>query len=416
MMRFFYAPLLVAMMCSAQGLAQNTTVTDGVFAVVNDQVILQSELDQTVAALNARYKATGQQPSHRLQEEAFELLVLRKLQLDVVRRAGLSINEPAIEAQLAQIAKEQGFTTVNALRDALEHEKKGSYSTLRQNLIDEMAVAALQEHELGTRISISEQEITEFLNSPNAQALNQDAYRTWHLRVPYAKDRQLSEQVATQVYQALQSGQHLNDVLTTSHPLQVQGVDSGYNGLMQLPQALQSVIGGLSVGEVVSFATAGGIDVIKLIDRRPAQVLMPQWQVSHILVKTDDPEATTKIAELADALKNGADFASLAKRHSDDTASALNGGDLGWVGEQQMVPVFEEVMKKTPKGTVSAPFASQFGWHILKVNDLRQHDVTDQYKKAAARQILFERRAPKVQEDWLHELKQNAYIHQTNPN
>lgn len=408
-MRFFCVPVLVALLCASQVQAG---VSDGVFAKVNEQVILKSELERTKTALNERYSAQGQKVSaERLQAEAFELLLLRKLQLGIIQRAGVSINETAVTEQLTAIAKEQGFTTLQAFKDSLETANKGSYDTLRQELIDEMALGVLQEHELGNRVNISDQDINAFLRTPEGQALDQNEYRTWHLRVPYIDDKARTEQAAAQVQQALMTNQSLEAALAVAYPKQIQGVDSGYHLPQGLPKALAPIITRLGVGEVVAFAGAEGIDVIKLVDKRQAKVLMPKWQASHILIKADNKDADKQIAEIYNALAKGADFASLARTYSQDTVSALSGGSLGWVEEGQMVPAFERVMKQTQKGQISTPFTTQFGYHILKINDLQQQDVTEQYRRATARQVLFEKNAPKAQEDWLQELKQNAYIH-----
>ncbi|MDO4897632.1 MAG: peptidylprolyl isomerase [Moraxella sp.] len=143
-------------------------------------------------------------------------------------------------------------------------------------------------------------------------------------------------------------------------------------------------------------------------------VLIPEWQTSHILAKIDDGHSPAmseqKIKALYTQLQQGADFQRLATTYSDDVGSATQNGSLGWVGEGQMVPEFEAVMKNTEVGDFSTPFRSQFGWHILKVNNIRQKDVTQENRRMNAREILFNRLAPQAEEDWLQELRAGAYI------
>lgn len=145
------------------------------------------------------------------------------------------------------------------------------------------------------------------------------------------------------------------------------------------------------------------------------QTLIPEWQTSHILAQVDnnrtDAMAQQKINALYNQLQQGADFANLAATYSDDTGSATQKGSLGWVSEGQMVPEFETVMKNTETGDYSTPFRSQFGWHILKIDNQRQRDITEQKRADTAREILFNRMATQAEEDWVQELKAGAYIH-----
>lgn len=145
------------------------------------------------------------------------------------------------------------------------------------------------------------------------------------------------------------------------------------------------------------------------------QTLIPEWQTSHILAQVDnnrtDAMAQQKINALYTQLQQGADFANLAATYSDDTGSATQKGNLGWVSEGQMVPEFETVMKNTETGDYSTPFRSQFGWHILKIDNKRQRDITEQKRADTAREILFNRMATQAEEDWVQELKAGAYIH-----
>lgn len=144
------------------------------------------------------------------------------------------------------------------------------------------------------------------------------------------------------------------------------------------------------------------------------KTLIPEWQTSHILASIDathtEAMAEQKINTLYAQLQQGADFKNLAATYSDDLGSATQNGSLGWVSEGQMVKEFENVMKNTEKGDFSAPFRSQFGWHILKIDNTRERDVSDQQRKNTAREVLFGRMAPQAEEDWIQELRAAAYI------
>ena len=143
-------------------------------------------------------------------------------------------------------------------------------------------------------------------------------------------------------------------------------------------------------------------------------MIIPQWRVRHILVKPDSIQgsaiAEQEINDLYEQLRRDADFASLASTYSDDTGSAGRGGNLDWVSEGQMVPEFEAMMKRTAVGDYSTPFQSQYGWHILQVEDTRQQDVSDTVRRNMAREVVDQRLAPQAQEDWLQELRASSYV------
>lgn len=404
------------------------TAQDGIIATVNEEIILKSELEAAMTALAAQYREQNQPiNSAVLANQALDLLITRKLQLGIIKRAGITPNDAIINRQLLAIANQQGFDDLASFAEDMDKKAAGSYAALRNELIEAAAMEALWQHQLNNRVKISEQEIDAFLASPDGQALSQDEYRTIHVRIPYlddpsrlsAEQREAAMQTANRLKQALQSGQNLQaamDGARGSYAAELQGADTGFNPASRLPRELARTITTLDVGDVSEpIVTEFGVDVIMLADKRTGgAVILPEWNTSHILVRVDTSQtpaiAEQKINEIYTALQQGQSFEELAATYSDDAGSASQQGNLGWVGEEQMVPQFEQVMKNTEKGDYSTPFTTQFGYHILKVNDLRQRDVTEQYRRAQAEQILISRLAPQAQEDWIAELKAAAYI------
>ena len=404
--------------------------TDGIIALVNDNAILKSDLVAAIAQTQARAKAAGEPiaNSAQLQSEVLNALILRELQLSLIKRVGLNPDEAAINKRLEQIAQAEGLNSIGALQQRLDSSQAGSYAALRAQLIEDAAIQALQQRQITNRVRISEQDIDAFLASPEAKRLNQSEYQTVHVRVPYMDDySRLSE---AQRNDALKVAQNLRTRLLVpnvdvaaaisasqgSYPIPLQGGDMGFHKAAALPTELSSEITKLEVGAVSApLITPEGIDIIKLANKKASDtMLVPQWNTSHILVKVDelqtDALAEQKINDLYSQLRNGADFASLASTYSDDPGSAGRGGDLDWVGEDQMIGPFEAMMKNTAVGDYSAPFKTQFGWHILKVEGKRQQDVSDEYRRTMARQALYQRLAPQAKEDWLQELRAGAYI------
>ena len=404
--------------------------TDGIIALVNENAILKSDLIAAIAQTQARAKAAGEPISNsaQLQSEVLNALILRELQLSLIKRVGLNPDEASINKRLEQIAKAEGLNSIAALQQRLDSAQSGSYATLRAQLIEDAAIQALQQRQITNRVRISEQDIDAFLASPEAKRLNQSEYQTVHVRVPYMDDySRLSE---AQRNDALKVAQKLRTRLLVpnvnvaeaiaasqgSYPIPLQGGDMGFHKAAALPTELSSEITKLEVGAVSApLVTPEGIDIIKLANKKASDtMLVPQWNTRHILVKVDelqtDALAEQKINDLYSQLRNGAAFDSLASTYSDDPGSAGRGGDLDWVGEDQMIAPFEAMMKNTAVGDYSAPFKTQFGWHILKVEGKRQQDVSDEYRRTMARQALYQRLAPQAKEDWLQELRAGAYI------
>ncbi len=406
------------------------TSSDGIIALVNDNAILKSDLITAITQTQARAQAAGQPiaNSPQLQSEVLNGLIQRELQLSLVNRLGLQPDDAAINQRLAQIAQGEGVNSLAALQQKLDASQPGSYSALRAKLIEDASIQALQQRQISSRVRISEQDIDAFLSSPEAKRLNQNEYQTIHVRVPYMDDySRLSE---AQRQQALAVAKTLRTRLLEpnvdveaavsatqgNYPIPLQGGDMGFHKASSLPTELSSQITKLAVGEVSEpLITPEGIDIVKLANKNSSdKKIVPQWNARHILVKVDelqtDSLAEQKINDLYEQLRQGADFASLASTYSDDPGSAGRGGDLSWVSEGDMVGPFEAIMKSTTVGDYSAPFKSQFGWHILKVDDQRQQDVSDEYRRDMARQALFQRSAPQATEDWLQELRAGAYI------
>lgn len=419
----------------AVGQTSNTRLTpanstDGIIALVNDNAILKSDLIDAITQTQARAQAAGEPiaNSAQLQSEVLNALILRELQLSLVNRVGLKPDEAAINQRLAQIAKSEGLDNIAALQQRLDANQAGSYAALRSQLMEDAAIQSLQQRQISSRVRISEQDIDAFLSSPEAKRLNQSEYQTIHVRVPYVDDySRLSE---AQRNEALKVAQTLRTRLQApnvdveaavaaaqgSYPMPLQGGDMGFHKAAALPTELSNEITKLEVGAVSApLVTPEGIDIIKLANKKASNtMIIPQWHTRHILVKVDelqtDALAEQKINDLYNQLRTGADFADLASTYSDDPGSAGRGGDLDWVSEEDMIGPFEAVMKNTTVGDYSAPFKTQFGWHILKVEGKREQDVSDQYRRNMARQALYQRLAPQAQEDWLQELRAGAYI------
>ena len=406
-------------------------VIDGVIAIVNDTPILRSQLDRAVAQASAQLQAQNKPvpPAQQLYPQVLDQLITKQIQLDIIKRQGLQAEENAVNAALTNLAQQNGVASLAEFQQKLDAQRAGSYQALRQKVSEDLAIQTLQQQQLASRIKISDQDVDNFLKSPESNALEKSQYRTLHIRVPFEADatgktsdkqKKQALTVATQIAKNLQAeNANIEQIMTdaqTNYNAQIQGGDMGYHVAAELPTELSKNITALEVGQVTNpIATAEGYNVIKLVDKRGGQQkIIDQWHTRHILISPSTvlpaDMAKQQIDTIYEKLRQGEDFATLASTYSKDPGSASNGGDLGWVSEGDMVPSFEAMMKKTSVNDYSVPFQTQFGWHIVKVDEKRQKDVSDVYRKNMAREILYQRMAPQALDDWMQDLRAQAYV------
>ena len=406
-------------------------IIDGVIAIVNDTPILRSQLDRAVAQASAQLQAQNKPvpPAQQLYPQVLDQLITKQIQLDIIKRQGLQAEENTVNAALTNLAQQNGVASLAEFQQKLDAQRAGSYQALRQKVSEDLAIQTLQQQQLASRIKISDQDVDNFLKSPESNALEKSQYRTLHIRVPFEADaagktsdkqKKQALTVATEIAKNLQAeNANIEQIMTdaqTNYNAQIQGGDMGYHVAAELPTELSKNITALEVGQVTNpIATAEGYNVIKLVDKRGGQQkIIDQWHARHILISPSTAlpadMAKQQIDTIYEKLRQGEDFATLANTYSKDPGSASNGGDLGWVSEGDMVPSFEAMMKKTSVNDYSVPFQSQFGWHIVKVDEKRQKDVSDVYRKSMAREVLYQRMVPQAIDDWMQELRAQAYV------
>lgn len=402
------------------------TPEDKIIVLVNDDLILQSELAQAVQQVLAQNNT--QASPEQIQNQVANNLILRKIQLSLAKRMGIKATNDAINKNLQKIAKAQGIDNLAEFQRQLDAQQAGQYAKLRNTIAENIAIEGLQQQQIANRVRVTDQDIENFLASPEAKQLNQSEYQTLHIRIPYTKEyallsdseKQQARQLAERLIYQLKTNpnqplERTIEIIQKDYPALIQGGDMGYHKASNLPLEMADIITKMQVGDISApIITPQGIDVVKLQNKRAQTLTIPQWKTRHILItpKTgeSDEMAHEKIKEIYQNLQQGQDFANLAATYSDDPSSAARGGDLDWVSENEMVPEFETIMKQTPIGTLSAPFKTQYGWHILTVDQTRQQDISEQYRKNLARELLYQRMAIQAQEDWLQELKAAAYI------
>lgn len=396
---------------------------DAIVAVVEDDVVLASELrgrfEQVVKSLKGQQ--TQMPPDDVIFSQIMERLIVESLQLQEAERRGVTIDDEALTRAMMSFAQGNNMT-LDQFRAALIQDGM-SYRGFREEIRGEMMISRLQRNLINRRIVISEQDLQGLLNSPFYKELFSDEYRVGHILISLderANDEVVlsAKQKADGIVADLRSGADFAQmaIQNSSSSTALEGGDLGWRRAAELPSLFAEKVLGMSVDETAApIQTIGAVHIIKLLERRGAGTQKEkQTLVRHILVKPSEirsPEETAALIEEVHAkVLAGEDFAELAKAYSEDPASALAGGELGWSTPDQFVGQFGTVMERTDLGATSDPFLSPFGWHLLQVMDRREEDMSDEAREDMAMEILHKRRFEEEQQEWLKELRDEAFV------
>lgn len=391
---------------------------DEIVAVVDNSVILRSDLDQSIAEITHQLQSKKQTvpPIEYLQQQALEQLITRQAQLEQVKRYNVKADEKSLNEAVLKVAKDSGSASLEAFQQKLDTIAPNTYSSLRARIADDIALQRLRQQLVTSRIQISDQDVKNFLSSPQGQAALGNQVHVLHVRVSGGEN---AVKVAEDVRKELATSNDAKAISTkfSTKDIKVDAADMGFRSLSDIPDELAARVSPLQVGQTTELISVrDGVHVLKLIERKASdqKAIVPQFQTRHILIQPSEvvsPEnAKQMIDSLYTRLQKGEDFAVIASTFSNDPGSAANGGSLGWVSPGVMVPEFEAKMKETPKGEISKPFQSQFGWHILQVTDTRQQDMTQEVQERMARQLLGERQFDTELDSWLREIRNNAFV------
>ncbi|MDF3031328.1 MAG: survival protein SurA [Moraxellaceae bacterium] len=423
------ALLLIALLLAAPLAEAAVTPVDTIAAVVDDSVIMKSEVDSRLADIEFQFQRRGSPlpPDEVLRKQVTEQLILETLQMNLATRAGIRIDDKELNGALEELAK-QGGLTLAAFKQKLDTTPGSSYAEVREQVKRELTINRLRQRRLQDRIRITDQDVQNFLRSPTGQAELAGEYRLGHILVALPEeatpqDIAAAEAKVKKAQEELAAGRDFGQVAATysSAETALKGGDIGWRKAAQLPTLFAAPAEKLQPGEVAGpIRTPGGFHLIKLLGKRGGEEMkVPQWHVQHILIKPNEilsvEDARQKLEDIRAKLLGGAKFSDLARTYSDDPGSARQGGDLGWVTAGEMVPEFDTRMRSAPLNQVSEVFQSQFGWHVLQVTETREHDVSEQYRANMARQALFARQYDEELASWLRELRNDAFVEIRNP-
>lgn len=408
-------PTLPAQAQSVDSAAQKPL--DRVVAIVDEDVILASELQEAITRARANLTRAKREipPEDQFRRQVFEQLVLESLQMQIATRVGARVSDSELNETLERIAG-QNKMTLEQFSQAMTQDGT-PYAEAREQLRRELLIQRVQQGSVSDRVQVTDQEIENFLNSAEGQARTAPQYHVQHALIPLTEksDPAQVQQFAEQLASRARAGEDFKRVMATPGPVKVESGDLGWRNVDSLPSLLTNVVPTLKAGDVSEpLRSASGYHVVKVVELRGKGEIIQQTKARHILLKPSAIRTETQCQQLAANLRQrvlaGEDFATLAKEFSEDIGSAMEGGELGWTTPGQLVGAFQKAMDTTAKGAISEPFKSRYGWHIVKVEDRRNQDVTDDMRRTMARNFLHEKKFQDELDAWLRRIRDEAFV------
>ena len=424
-MRVTLYPLILLLSSLLSGLATLAQATptdlDRIVAVVEDDIIMETELLSRAATIRMRMREQNQPmpPTNVLLEQVLERMIVESIELQMAERGGIRVNDNQINETLNNVARQNNMTA-NQFKESVVKEGI-SWPGLRDQIRRELTVNQLRQRRVASRIQVSQQDVNKFLESEMAKTNLAPDYRLGHILIQTNSSTNIeeAEKQAIKVYKQASEGANFGALAAqySSSETALSGGDLGWRKAAQLPTLFSETVLEMKQGEVATpIRNASGFHIIKVLEiRGGTEQFVKQTKPRHILIKPNEirseNESQKLINEIYDQLQEDkTQFETLAKTYSDDPGSALQGGELGWVNPGQMVPEFEERMNTLDEGAISEPFRSQFGWHVMEVLERRSQDMSEEFRRGRARQLLQRRKFDEELDGWLREIRQNAYV------
>jgi peptidyl-prolyl cis-trans isomerase SurA len=408
----------------ADELSSRGVLLDRVAAVVNDGIVLVSDLDRQQQLISDRLQQAGQQlpPANILRQQVLERLVMQEVQMQRADRLGLKVSDEMVNQALAEVATRNKIQ-FSDLPAALEAQGV-DYRSYREEVRREMTLNALRQRDVYSRIYVSPREVEQCFAKRKASPGDAVEYNLGHILVAVpatATPEQAEERVARAqgVYERARRGEDFAQLAISYSDAgtALEGGALGWRKGDQLPSFAADAIPRLQPGEVTEpIRTPSGLHLFKLIEARgvTGSTLVSQVHARHILMETnaieDDETVRQKLAQFRDRIEKGESFEALASVNSADPGSAAKGGDLGWVGPGTFVPAFEQQIDLLAANEISQPFKTQFGWHIVQLLGRRTYDATDDVIRNRCVAQLRESKADEETEIWMRRLRDEAFV------
>ncbi|MCW8875032.1 MAG: peptidylprolyl isomerase [Gammaproteobacteria bacterium] len=413
--------LLAGLLLSLPGQAEQAL--NRIVAVVNDGVVLQSQLDRRTDQIRQQLleRDTRLPPMDVLRKQVLERLILEEIQLQLAASMNIRIEDELLNANLRQMAEANNLDLAG-FRQALEAEGY-SFTEFRDEVRKQLIIARLHAQQVENRIQVSEQEIENLLTSQE-QGADDREYLLSHILVALpeaASPQQIQEAQARteRLLERLRAGEEFSQMAVAESDGQqaLEGGSLGWRKASQLPSLFADVARNLERGEISEpIRSASGFHIVRMDDLRGGDErhVITQTHARHILLRPDELQSAAQVEnrllQLRRRIEGGDDFETLARAHSQDAVSAARGGDLGWSNPGDLVPEFEKEMSQLQPGEVSPPFESRFGWHIVQVLERRERDSTEEFRRAEAREQVRQRKIQEESASWMRRLRDESYV------
>jgi peptidyl-prolyl cis-trans isomerase SurA len=395
---------------------------DTIAAVVEDSVITENELLQRIAVIRAQAGDQAQFPSDDIfTEQVLNRMISERLQMTWGERRGIEVDQPSLDRAMQGLA-ERNRMTLEEFRQTLVKQRI-DYIAFRDQVRTEMFIGQVRRRAVESKIQISDQEINEFLEQQKNNPTIDLEYRIAHILIqlpldPTPEQLKQAQTKINEVEQLAQKGDSFTQLAISYSQSQdaLEGGDLGWRNRNQLPAIFADQLSDMTAGDLSKVVRSpSGLHLFKIIDTRGNEtVMIAQMRSRHILLRTNavrsDDDALRDLSSLRSRIVNGADFSELARANSDDPGTAVNGGVLDWVAPDALAPAFRDTAAKLAIGQVSEPFKSRFGWHILEVLERRQHDNSEDARRAEARNTLRQRKVEEETDLWIRQLVDESYV------
>ena len=420
---FVFAALLLLVLAAPFASAQRVLL-DKVIAIVDDDVVLKSELDARIREITDQAARSGQPlPEDREQFESdiLEALIVENIQMQLADRVSIRYDDDTINRVLGNMANNSNMSFddyVNAL------EPNGVELQTREQVRQQMTIQELQRGMVSRRITITEQEIDNFLNSEMGREMVAADYFVEDLLIPFsamdsAEIKQAKQRFAADLISRLSEDYPLSVARSAARQgaeCEIAGAELGWRKANQLPSLFADIVKDMEVGAVEGPIEAGnGLHIIQLVDKQGGtEQFVNQTRVRHIMLTPNEirneEQTKAEIYSLHQRVLDGEDLATLARQNSDDASSVVGGGDLDWINEGGMPPEMESIIDELEVDALSEPFRSETGWHIARVEGRRLEDLSREFTRNQASNALRNRKFDLERENWLIEIREDAFV------
>ena len=411
---------LMSVMASSAVVAQDTQKIDSIVALVDDDIILRSELDLAIKGIVDRIRQQGGDlpPRDLLEKQVLERLIVRRLQLQRAFQTGIRVSDTDVDQALMRLSQQNNLTLMQ-MRQVIEADGE-DFSEFRQNIGEEMMTERLRQRVVNGMDPITDTEIEILLAS---ERFNSGEFNISHILIALpegATPQQISiqESKANNIHQQLEEGLDFASAAISYSESQeaLEGGLVGWRDLNSVPVVFSDAIKNLRAGQItVPIRSPAGFHIVKVNDYRDrSNVMSTEFHARHIMIQTNDlvspRQAMEQIRAIHTELKDGGDFEALARKHSDDISSANLGGDMGWFVPEAYGERMEQTLEALQDGDISEPFQTENGWHIIERLSVREKDVTEEALRNAARNNLRQQKMDIEIERFLQQMRDEAFV------